>query len=96
MDAERLLGRDDTPTVEVRVLRDGELIHRELCESAEEASSVVAQWAEMEGVRCEVDDLSAHHHAGEILEPEPDNSPGDGDEGHEHLTVPDAGVDRSG
>ena len=63
--------RDEAPTIEVRVFRHGELIHRELCESEEEASIVIDAWAELDGVTCEVDDLSVHHQPGEILEPEP-------------------------
>jgi len=60
----------ESPTVEVRVFRLGELVHRQLCESEEEAAAVVDRWIELEGVECEVDDLSTHHRPGEILEPE--------------------------
>ena len=60
---------DEAPTIEVRVYRDGELISRELCESEDEASLIVETWTELEGVTCEVDDLSAGHHADEVLEP---------------------------
>lgn len=49
---------DITPTVEVRVYRDGHLVHRELCESDGDAADVVARW-EAPGVTAEVDDLSA-------------------------------------
>ncbi|MGF1598306.1 MAG: hypothetical protein ACFCVK_15460 [Acidimicrobiales bacterium] len=48
-----------TPTVEVVVRRNDVEIHRELCESAEEAAAVVAHWEEERGVECEVLDLSA-------------------------------------
>lgn len=60
----------ESPTVEVRVFRFGELVHRQLCESEEEAAAVVDRWMELQGVECEVDDLSTHHRPGEILEPE--------------------------
>jgi hypothetical protein len=63
--------RDETPTIEVRVFRHGELVHRELCESEEQASLVIDEWSELDGIECEVDDLSVHHEPGEILEPEP-------------------------
>ena len=60
---------DEAPTIEVRVYRDGELISRELCESEDEASLIVDTWTELEGVTCEVDDLSAgSHYPDEILE----------------------------
>ncbi len=61
--------RDEAPTIEVRVYRDGELISRELCESEDEAALTVDTWTELEGVTCEVDDLSGSHHPDEILEP---------------------------
>lgn len=63
--------RDETPTVEVRVYRHGDLVHRELCESEEQAALVIEEWSELDGVECEVDDLSVRHEPGDILEPEP-------------------------
>ncbi|TNC21829.1 hypothetical protein [Amycolatopsis alkalitolerans] len=58
-------------TVEVLVYQDGRLLHRQLCESDEQASDVVAQWSELPGVTCDVEDLAARHEAGDILEAEP-------------------------
>lgn len=63
-------GWGEAPTVEVRIFRDGELVHRQLCESVDEAAEVVDQWSEQEEITFEVDDLSARHRQGEILEPE--------------------------
>jgi hypothetical protein len=60
----------ETPTVVVRVYRDGRLWLQELCESDDEASLAVEEWSELEGVTCEVDDLSVRHRADEILAPE--------------------------
>ena len=54
------------------VYRNGTEVHRELCETADAASDVVAEWAELEGVERIVDDLAVKHHMGEILEPVPD------------------------
>jgi hypothetical protein len=51
----------ETPTIEVRVYRRGGLIHRELCESEEQASLVVEEWEDLEEVACEVEDLSPRH-----------------------------------
>jgi hypothetical protein len=62
----------EVPTVEVVVYRDGAEIHRELCETVEAAAAVVEQWSELEGVECVVEDISARHQPGEILEPEVD------------------------
>jgi hypothetical protein len=64
-------GWDEAPTVEVRVFQHGELVHRELCESEDQAALAVEEWSELDGVRCEVDDLSIEHRPGDIFEPEP-------------------------
>jgi len=61
----------ETPTVVVRVYRDGRLWVQELCESEDEAGLAVEEWSELDGVTCEVDDLSLRHGAGDILAPEP-------------------------
>jgi hypothetical protein len=63
--------RDEAPSLEVRVLREGEVIHRELCESEEQAALVVARWAEVDGVEWEVGDLVEHTPIEGVLEPEP-------------------------
>ena len=70
MDDMRLEESGETPTIEVRVYRDNKLERVELCESEEAAATVVEAWAEVDGVECEVDDLSFRHRAGDILEPE--------------------------
>ncbi len=64
----------EAPTVEVTVYRHGELVHRELCESAEVAADVVERWGELDGVECFVDDLAVRHRPGQILEPESEES----------------------
>lgn len=61
----------ETPTIEVRIYRDGRLIRRELCESEGEAALVVEHWDEVAGTECEVDDLSARHTSDQILAAEP-------------------------
>lgn len=58
-------------TIEVRVYEDGRFVHRELCESEEDAALVAGEWAEHGGVSCEVEDLATRHRPGDILEPEP-------------------------
>lgn len=63
--------RDEAPTIIVRVYRHEQLVREELCESEEEAALLVDEWSELEGVECEVDDLSVRHRPGDILEPEP-------------------------
>jgi len=64
----------EAPTVEVLVYRDGGLIHRELCESAEAAAGVVEEWGELDGVTFSVDDLAVKHSPDQILEPEPEDT----------------------
>jgi hypothetical protein len=61
----------DTPTIEVRIYRDDELIDHTLCESDEEATALVARWGEIDDVTCEVDDSSYRHRPDDILTPEP-------------------------
>ncbi|WIY00510.1 hypothetical protein QRX60_41705 [Amycolatopsis mongoliensis] len=66
---------EDVRTIEVRVYQDGRLLLRQLCESDEEANSVVDHWSEVEGVTCEVDDLAFRHRQTDILEPTPADFP---------------------
>ena len=56
------------------------MVHQELVECEEQAAFVVDQWTELDGVRCEVGDLSIRHHPADILEPELLIRP---DEGHD-------------
>lgn len=66
----------ETPTTEVRVYRDGRLLERELFESEVEAALAIEAWTEIEGVECEVDDLSLRHRPGEVVhDPEPAGLP---------------------
>jgi hypothetical protein len=68
----RLEAHGETPTIEVRVYLDGRLLERDLCESEIEAALAVEAWTEIDGIECEVDDLSIAHRPDEILEePEP-------------------------
>jgi hypothetical protein len=59
-----------TPTLEVRIYDNGQLLTRELCESEEEAASVVERWQEVANVSVVVDDLSSKHGPDDILAPE--------------------------
>jgi hypothetical protein len=61
----------ETPRIEVRVYRHGDLVQRELCDSEEDASEVVESWSEHDDVICEVDDLTTRHHPEDVLAPEP-------------------------
>lgn len=59
-----------TPTIEVRVFRHGELVQRTLCESEEEAARVLEQWNEVDDVTFLVDDLGSRHAPSDVLAPE--------------------------
>jgi len=61
----------ETPAVTVRVYRHGRLWLQEVCESENAAAVAIEEWSELEGVTCEVDDLSIRHRPGDILAPEP-------------------------
>jgi hypothetical protein len=66
--------------LEVVVFRRGAEIHREVCESLDEAASIVDYWNEQDGIECRVDDLAVHHGPGDILESTDDEllaAPGD-------------------
>jgi hypothetical protein len=59
---ERQVSATDVPAeedmmIDVRVYRDGDLVHRQECGSMEEAWLVVDEWTEMGGVSFEVGDL---------------------------------------
>jgi hypothetical protein len=47
--------------VELRAYRAGKLVHQQLYESAQQAAAAAEQWEQLEGVECEVDDLSREH-----------------------------------
>jgi hypothetical protein len=64
-----LVPADTERTVEVTVYRDGEPIHRELCESELDAHGVVERWQEVDGTEFQIDDLSVHHEPTDILDP---------------------------
>lgn len=68
---------EEYPTIEVRVYQHGRLLRRELVESEEAAAVVLDIWSELEGVTCEVDDLTVQHVPGQVLEPEPALLPDD-------------------
>ena len=78
----------ESPTIEVRVYRHGERWQTELCDTEEEAAEVVARWSEVDGVRCEVDDLTVHHEPGQVFEPEPALLDEDDEEYDEHAVEP--------
>jgi hypothetical protein len=59
-----------SPTIEVRVYRHGVLVAETLCESEDEAAAVVDEWSEVDGVACEVDDLTFRHRPDDVFEPQ--------------------------
>ena len=74
----------ETPTLEMRAYRRGELVHRELCASEAEAAALVEAWEEEPGIECEIDDLSVPRHDVEAREIDRDGA-------EEYPTVPAAG-----
>ena len=81
------------PTIEVRIYRDGQLLDKELCETEEEAATVVKQWSDIENVYVLVDDLSAHHGPGDILAPDELPLSDDEDVSIDSATIPDLGTE---
>jgi len=64
----------ETPALRVNVYQHGELVAQVLCESADDAADVVAQWEDGDGVECELEDLAARHRASDVLAPEPEDT----------------------
>jgi hypothetical protein len=60
-----------TPTIEVRVYRDGQFIFSRRCDSEEETAEAVRGWEEVDGVVCEVDDITDGSRHGHVIEAEP-------------------------
>jgi hypothetical protein len=63
--------KDTTPTLEVRILRDGVVVQRELCATEAEANAVVEAWSDVEGVVVEVEDLARSPRGAGVLDPRP-------------------------
>jgi hypothetical protein len=62
-----------TPTQCVNVYDAGRLVAQVMCESAEEAAHVAAEWEQRSGVVCEIDDLGIVHGPDDIRAPEPED-----------------------
>jgi hypothetical protein len=60
-----------TPTLEVRVLRDGDVVERVLCASDADADAIVQAWSDVEGVVVEVGDLTRGAARPGVLDPQP-------------------------
>ncbi len=63
----------EEPVLRVNVYEHGRLVTRVACESAEDAADIAAQWDDVEGIECEVEDLGVRHGAGDVLAPEPED-----------------------
>jgi len=63
----------ESPALRVDVYEHGRLAAQIPCESAEEATDVVAQWDDVEGVECELVDLAVRHDSFDVLAPEPED-----------------------
>jgi hypothetical protein len=59
----------ETPVIEVRAYRHGELLERRLFESEDEVEAFVASLRDQVDIEVEVDDLSVHHGPRDVLEP---------------------------
>ena len=64
----------ETPALRVNVFEHGRLVGRVLCESAEEAADVAAQYEDADGIVCEIEDLAARHGPLDIRAPEPEDA----------------------
>jgi hypothetical protein len=60
----------EAPTTEVRVYRFGHFIHSVLCTSDDEVAEAVRGWEDIDGVVCEVDDVTNQLRREHAIEPE--------------------------
>jgi hypothetical protein len=61
--------RDQTPVLDVRVIRHGAVVHHEFCEAVSQVNEVTKEWGDIEGATIEVIDMVAsvqHPDAAEI------------------------------
>lgn len=63
----------ETPALRVNVYKHGRRVAQVLCESAEDAADAVAQWDDVDGIECEVEDLATGHGVADVRAPEPDD-----------------------
>jgi hypothetical protein len=61
------------PTLLVNVYEAGRLITRVPCESADEAAGVVMEWEEVDGIKCEVEEVGTRHQPEDVLAFEPED-----------------------
>jgi hypothetical protein len=81
------------PTIEVRIFRNDQLLVRTLCESEQEAATVVEQWSDVENVYVLVDDLSVHHSPEDILAPDELSISDDEDHSIDSAAIPGYGTE---
>ncbi len=62
-----------SPTQRVNVYEAGRLVAQVMCESAQDAADVAAEWEQREGFACEIDDLAVRHGPDDVLAPEPED-----------------------
>jgi hypothetical protein len=67
----------ETPVMRVNVYRGGRLVAAVLCESADDAADVVAEWEDVEGIECELEDLASRHGPCDVRTPEPEDFVGE-------------------
>jgi hypothetical protein len=58
------------PTLEVRIYDHDRLLARELCESEEDAATVVERWSDVANLFVVADHLSTNHEPDDILAPD--------------------------
>ena len=73
----------ETPTLVVRIYRDGQPTLSELCDTEAEAALVVESWSEIEGACCEVHDL------GTVTHPDDDELLGGADDEYRDIPAAD-------
>jgi hypothetical protein len=55
-----------TPAISVRVIRRGQLLLSEWCDSEEDVADAVQRWSQQRDVHCEVEDLATEPSTGGV------------------------------
>ena len=63
--------QDTTPNLEVRIIRDGVVVQRELVETDDDARAMVDAWSEVDGVEVRIEDLTRTVAPSGVLDPRP-------------------------
>ncbi len=51
--------QEETPMLDVRVIRNGTVVHHEFCEAVSQVNDVTREWGDVEGTTIDIVDLTS-------------------------------------